>query len=225
MRHRRHGRTLGRSPSHRKALYRNMATALFLTERVDTELDENPPKVKGRIVTTLAKAKEIRPMVERCVTIAKKGLAAERAAAEFNTDAERNSAEWKQWRESDNYAKWVEANAPAVNARRKLFKMLRSKEAVAILMEEIAERFEDRTGGYTRIMRLATPRLGDAGIRAILEFVGKNDRVVKRSEKPQFGGDEDSEDESGTPEVGDESAVTPEVETEVESAEGDEKKE
>ena len=45
-------------------------------------------------------------------------------------------------------------------------------------------------------MRLATPRLGDAGTRAILEFVGKNDRVVQRSEKPQFGGDEDeSEDE------------------------------
>lgn len=194
MRHRRKGRTLGRSPSHRRALYRNMASALVLTERPDSELDENAPKVKGRITTTLAKAKEIRPVVEKCVTIAKKGIVAERAAAEFATDEDRNSAGWKQWRTSDNYAKWVEANAPAVNARRRLLKMLGNKEAVQILMEEIAERFEDRPGGYTRIMRLATPRLGDAGTRAILEFVGKNDRVIKRSEKPAFGGDDEADD-------------------------------
>ncbi len=176
-------------------MYRNLASALILTERPESDLDDNAPKVKGRIVTTLAKAKEIRPMVERCVTIAKKGLAAEQAAASFATEAERDSAEWKQWRESDTYRNWVEANAPAVNARRRLFQLLRSKEAVSILMDEIAERFEDRPGGYTRIMRLATPRLGDAGPRAILEFVGKNDRVVKRSEKPDFGGDEEEVEE------------------------------
>ena len=189
MRHRRHGRVLGRAPSHRKALLRNLASALFLTERVDTVLDVNRPKVKGRIITTLAKAKEIRPMVEKCVTIAKRARVAEEASMEFGTTAERNSAEWKAWREGSQYAKWVAARGPVVSARRKLFTMLRHKEAVEILVDTIADRFADRPGGYTRILKLATPRLGDAGPRAILEFTGKNDRAHKRSEKPDFGGE------------------------------------
>ena len=74
MRHRRKSRVLGRSPSHRKALLKNLASALFLTER-DAELDDNAPKVPGRIVTTLEKAKEVRPLVEKCITIAKKSIA------------------------------------------------------------------------------------------------------------------------------------------------------
>lgn len=198
MRHRRHGRTLGRSPSHRRALLRNLASALFITERPDSEFDVNPPKVKGRIVTTMAKAKEVRPMVEKCITIAKKGVAAEQAAAEFGTQAERNTAAWKQWREGPNHAKWMQAMAPAVFARRRLIQILCDKQAVQILFDELAGRFEDRPGGYTRIMRLATPRLGDAGPRAILEFVGRNDRVVVRSQKPDFGSDETSSNDSNS---------------------------
>ncbi len=193
MRHRRHGRTLGRAPSHRRALLRNLASALFITERPESEFDVNPPKVKGRIITTVAKAKEVRPMVEKCITIAKKGVVARRAAQEFGTGAERNTAAWKQWREGPNHSKWSEAMAPAVTARRRLIQILCDKQAVDILFDELAERFEDRPGGYTRILRLATPRLGDNGPRAILEFVGRNDRVVKRSEKPDFGGDESTE--------------------------------
>ncbi len=73
MRHRRHGRVLGRSPSHRQALYRNLATALILTERDTDALDQNAPKVRGRIITTISKAKEIRPLVEKVITLAKKG--------------------------------------------------------------------------------------------------------------------------------------------------------
>ena len=65
--------------------------------------------------------------------------------------------------------------------------MLGNKEAVRILFEEVAERFEDRPGGYTRTLRLASPRLGDAGPRAILEFVGVRDRVSEaKSEAPRF---------------------------------------
>ncbi|MBX3420168.1 MAG: 50S ribosomal protein L17 [Pirellulaceae bacterium] len=196
MRHRRHGRVLGRSPSHRRSLYRNMVTAIVLTERETDELDPNPPKVPGRIITTLQKAKEIRPLVEKCVTIAKKCQAAEQAAAEFGTDAERNSEAWKSWRKSPQHAKWVAARAPAVTARRRLYQILQDKQAVRILCNDLASRFEDRQGGYTRILRLAKPRLGDAGTRAILEFVGRNDRAVKKSQKPDFGGDQSSTSES-----------------------------
>lgn len=187
MRHRRRGRVLGRSPSHRKALFANMASALFLTERETNEFDVNPPKVKGRIITTLEKAKEIRPMVEKCITIAKKGLLAEQAAEQFGTTAERNTDAWKAWRESENHAKWVAARAPAVHARRRVLAMIRDKQALSILFKTIAPRFTDRPGGYTRILRLAKPRLGDNGTRALIEFVGNNDRVKReKAQKPAF---------------------------------------
>ena len=206
MRHRRTGRTLGRSPSHRKALLRNLACSLILTERdeifyeglmqPDGKTVVNPPAHKGRIVTTLQKAKEVRPLVEKCVTIAKKALPHEEAAREFEVDADRNSEQWRQWRQSDQWQQWAAARAPAVAARRRAFQILRDKEAVAILFEDIAPRFTERPGGYTRIMRLAKPRLGDAGTRAILEFVGQHDRITTReATRPAF---EDDADETAT---------------------------
>lgn len=188
MRHLRKGRVLGRSPSHRKALFKNLASAIFLTERDTTDLDTNAPKVPGRIITTLEKAKEIRPIVEKCITLARKGLAAEAAAVPFATKAERGTEEWKQWRKSDAWRQWCDARAPGVNARRRALSMLGDKQAVRILFDKVAPRFTDRPGGYTRIMRLAKPRVGDAGTRAILEFVGKNDRVSKKASKPSFEG-------------------------------------
>jgi large subunit ribosomal protein L17 len=174
MRHRRKGRVLGRSPSHQRALLRNLASALMLTERETEAGEAGAPKVAGRIVTTLAKAKEVRPLVERCVTIAKRGLEASGKAREFATTAARDSAEWKQWRESDGWTQWARAAAPAVKARRRVVQLLGDKQAARILFERIAPRFTDRPGGYTRILKLATPRLGDAGPRAILEFVGSD---------------------------------------------------
>ena len=185
MRHRRKGRTLGRSPSHQRALLKNLASALFLTER-DAEDDDNKPKVKGRIVTTLEKAKEVRPVVEKCITLARRSLAAQEAADEFATDAERNTEAWRQWRKSDKWKKWAEAIAPVVAARRRALEMLGDKQAVRILFSEVGPRFADRQGGYTRIMRLAKPRLGDAGTRAILEFVGVRDRVGGKAQAPKF---------------------------------------
>ncbi len=124
-----------------------------------SNLDANAPKVKGRIITTVAKAKEIRPLVEKCVTIAKRIRVAEQAASEFGTTAARNSSEWESWRKGPNYAKWVAARGPVVAARRKLFATLRDKKAVKVLVDVIADRFLDRPGGYTRILKLATPRL------------------------------------------------------------------
>jgi large subunit ribosomal protein L17 len=199
MRHRRKGRVLGRSPSHQRALLRSLANALLLTER-DAEFDDNKPKVKGRIVTTISKAKEVRPLVEKCVTIARRSLSAETAAREHGTTAERGSQEWKTWRTSDNWRAWNEAISPALAARRRCLQLLHDKEAVGILFDEVAPRFEDRPGGYTRIIRLAKPRLGDGGTQAILEFVGVRDRVVERSEKPAFD-DTDDTDETPTDET------------------------
>ena len=174
MRHRKKGRILGRSPSHQRALLRNLASALMLTER-DADSDEvGAPAVKGRIITTVAKAKEVRPLVERCVTLAKKGLRAEGHAKSYGTDAERDSAEWKKWRKSDQWNQWAQAIAPAVAARRKAVTLLGSKQAVRVLFEEIAPRYSDRPGGYTRILKLAKPRLGDAGPQALLEFVSED---------------------------------------------------
>lgn len=190
MRHRRRGRKLGRNPNHQRALLRNLASALILTERDPEDLRfldlESAPKVKGRIVTTIQKAKEVRPLVEKCVTIAKKSLAASRAAAELASTADRGSDAWKKWRASEQWSRWNAAVAPAVAARRRCIQLLGDKQAVAVLFEEVAPRFEDRPGGYTRVLRLATPRLGDAGVRAILEFVGKNDRAVEKAAKPAF---------------------------------------
>ena len=179
---------MGRSPSHRKALFRNMASALFLTER-DAEFDDNAPKVKGRIITTLPKAKEARPLVERCITIAKKSLKHKEEAEKLATTAERNSKEWKDWRTGPKWQDWARAQAPYVTARRRVFALLRDKKATQVLFETIAPRYVDRPGGYTRILKLATPRLGDAGQRAILELVGvvERDRAHKKAEKPEFG--------------------------------------
>src|SRR5580658_9686742 len=176
MRHRKAGRKLGRNSSHRRALFRNMASQLICTVRIDED-DEQKPKVPGRIVTTLAKAKELRPYVEKLITMAVRAAEHEKGAEEFYTNSERNSAEWKKWRESEQWNRWNQAIAPAVALRRRAFAILRDKRAVDVLFLERAERFADRPGGYTRVVRLAEVRLGDAGRKAIIEFTGERDRV------------------------------------------------
>ncbi len=188
MRHRRKGRILGRSPSHQRALLKFLASALFLTER-DAEFDDNAPKTKGRIITTISKAKEVRPLVEKCITLACRAQLAEDAAREFGTTSARGSDEWKKWRKSDRWAKWNSAISPSLAARRRVLMLIGDKQAVSVLFKEIAPRFVDRPGGYTRIVRLAKPRLGDAGTRAMLELVGVRDRVIERSVRPMFEGD------------------------------------
>ena len=116
MRHRVAHRKLGRNPAHRRALLRNLAATLI---------------EHGRLRTTLAKAKEVRPFVERLVTLG---------------------------RRSD------------LAARRRALQILPRKTVVSQLFRKVAPKFQQRPGGYTRILKLG-PRKGDGAPMARIEFV------------------------------------------------------
>jgi large subunit ribosomal protein L17 len=195
MRHRRKGRVLGRSPSHQRALLRNLATAIFLTER-NAEDDENAPKIKGRIVTTLQKAKEVRPVVERCITIAIHSMKHTEAAqpyappTEADGSIDRTSELYREWKKGADAKKYRKLISPVIAARRRVFSILRDRLATRICFADVAPRFVGRQGGYTRVLKLAKPRLGDAGTRAILEFVGRNDRTPQPAPVPQIEAEE-----------------------------------
>lgn len=179
MRHKVRGRKLGRNASHRKAMFRNMASSLIKSFEIDEDA-ENAPAVAGRIVTTVPKAKEVRPIVEKLVTLARKARAHESAAAEFATEAVPGTDEWQQWRKSGEWQKWNAAIAPAIALRRRAFADLRDKRAVLVLFGSLSDAMADRDGGYLRIVRISTVRLGDAGQQALVEFVGIRDRVKNR---------------------------------------------
>ncbi len=218
MRHKVQGRKLGRNTAHRRALFRNMARSLILSVRPDEE-DPNKPKVRGRIVTTLPKAKELRRHVEKLITLAKKALPHQRQAEQYATNARRYSDEWQRWRQSEQWQKWAQANAPALAYRRRAFAILRDNEAVDILFSELAERFEDRPGGYTRVVRLPRRRLGDAGQLALIEFVGERDRIRRERRKaPRVVEPEPAESEQATDEAAEQAEAEPTAETQ-ESAE------
>ena len=210
MRHRRRGRQLGRTSPHRKAMLRNMASSLFLTERNElaNEIHGNTPRVRPRIVTTIHKAKEVRSIVEKCITLARKVQPCYEQAKELlpqavDTDDKRSDA-YKTWRKSDEWQQWAEARAPIVNAQRKALRMLGNREAVDILFNDIVpsliEENPDRVSGFTRILKIAKPRLGDNGTRAILEIVGSsNNRDTSGSTTPQAPVVEDDDNQADLP--------------------------
>jgi len=111
-------------------------------------------------------------------------VAVRQEAEQFATTAERGSAEWKAWRKGEKWQKWNQAIAPDVKARKRVLQMVGNKQAVRILFDDIAQRYVDRNGGYTRILRLAKPRLGDNGTRALIELVGANDRAPRGAVVP-----------------------------------------
>lgn len=223
MRHRVRGRILGRNSSHRKAMFRNMAVSLIQSVRADED-QPNVPKVPGRITTTVAKAKELRPFVERLVTMARHSLPLQREANRLKIQADRNSSEWKNWRESDGWVEWNQAQSQALAIRRRAFAMLRDDRAIEILFNELAERFEDRPGGYTRVLKLANRRLGDGGFQAIIEFVGVNDRVKTTRSAPMVSDESETAEEAPVAEEVAEETPATEVAATEETAGEEEKK-
>ncbi|GJL63158.1 MAG: hypothetical protein NPIRA04_18120 [Nitrospirales bacterium] len=118
MRHRKKGRQLGRNTKHRRALYRNLVTSLLEHERIET---------------TEAKAKELRGLTDRMITLGKLGT---------------------------------------LHARRRALTVLQTKETVEKLFNDVALRFRNRPGGYTRIIKTRR-RPGDAAELVAIELVEK----------------------------------------------------
>jgi large subunit ribosomal protein L17 len=164
MRHRKKGRHLNRSSGHRQALYRNLMTELFRHERIKT---------------TEAKARAVRPLAERLVTKARKARADRLVELAKQQDVKKLSA-WFSRNRADQLIVLAEqeeeealeamAQQMALHARRQVLATLTDKEIAHKLVDDIAPRFEDRPGGYTRMFKLGM-RKGDAAKMAVLELV------------------------------------------------------
>jgi large subunit ribosomal protein L17 len=127
MRHRRAGRKLNRTGAHRRALFRNLVTAVLEHERIQT---------------TDPKAKETRRLTDRMITLGKRG---------------------------------------SLHARRRALAYVRKESVVRKLFEDVAPRFMNRPGGYTRVIKLGS-RLGDAAPQSIVELTereGEKERAQK----------------------------------------------
>ena len=151
MRHLVAHRKLGRTSSHRKALLRNLCTSFVLRER---------------IITTLPKAKELRPFAERAITLGRRARAARTAGQnEVALHATRQAAAFlfpgNAGYDSKQHNPTAERTAGVA--------------ALQKITGELAERFADRPGGYTRIYKLG-PRKGDGAEMALIEFIGSEDK-------------------------------------------------
>ncbi len=140
MRHRLSGRKLNRTSEHRRAMFANMAAALIKHEQIKT---------------TLPKAKELRPIVDRLITLGKRGR---------------------------------------LHDRRRAYAFLRDDAMTAKLFDSLAQRYAERNGGYTRVLK-AGLRYGDAAPMAIIELVDRDpDAKGKDSGPVQMTEDEEQAD-------------------------------
>jgi len=152
MRHQLKGRQLGRNASHRLAMFRNMSRSLI---------------EHGRIITTEQKAKELRPFIEKLITLAKRGLA-------------------------------TGDPIKALHARRLVMARLGPVAKVELLdkagdptddtvitkiFNDLAPRYRDRAGGYTRIIKRQERRLGDAGVTAFIELLKEGEVKIRANVK------------------------------------------
>ena len=154
MRHQVKGRALGRKTAHRRAMWRNMAVSLF---------------THGQITTTIPKAKSVKPFVEKLITAAKQNdLAARR----------RVIAALGQHRimvRSEDDEQLVRSKSRENRPGGYQGKLLDGPRVVAHLFDEIAPRYADRSGGYTRIIRLGRHRIGDGADLCVLQLVGEEE--------------------------------------------------
>jgi len=137
MRHRKSGHKLSMDSSQRKALYRNMVTSLFLY---------------GQIRTTETRAKELRRVAERLLSIGKRAPSAASLAALKG-------------------AELTKATGDRVAAFRRIREWVENDEALGKVMGEYADRFRSRPGGYTRVLKLGSPRPGDKAPMAVIQLV------------------------------------------------------
>jgi large subunit ribosomal protein L17 len=161
MRHRKAHRKLGRPTEHRISMLRNLATSLINSR------DE-------RIVTTLPKAKELRPFVERAITLSRHAASLEGNGSEARGVHLRRQA--AGFFHAGNFAQTATAG------RRGQTRPPRTAGVAALkrLFDELGERFKDRPGGYTRIIKLGR-RSGDGAELAIIELLG-NPRETQAGE-------------------------------------------
>ncbi len=160
MRHLVAHRKLGRTSSHRKALLRNLCTSFVLHER---------------IITTLPKAKELRPYAEKAITLGRRARAAREAG--------QNEAAVHATRQASAF--FFPGNAGEVSKQHDIgVERTAGVAALKKLTGELAERFADRPGGYTRIFKLG-PRKGDGAEMALIEFIGSEAKkpIKDKSEK------------------------------------------
>lgn len=179
MRHRKAGYKLNRTSTHRTAMLRNMAASLF---------------EHGQITTTLPKAKAVQPFVEKIITKAKRGDLHSRRQVISMLGGDRQAFAWlykgslasEEDRDRveemrDRAEGFFDVPDPDEVERDRNGQLRKAPRLVKHIFENVAPRFEDRAGGYTRIVRIGHRRLGDQAEVCVIQFVGNE-------EGPEIGG-------------------------------------
>jgi large subunit ribosomal protein L17 len=159
MRHGRAGYRLGRTTAHRASTLRHIAAGLF---------------EHGQVVTTVPKAKAVQPMVEKIVTLAKRGDLHARRLVVAKLGGDRKSFDWlylpkdasDQEKEQvtklrDHAAQFFDVPESSAVERNRYGEVRKAPKLVRHIFEHVAPRFRDRPGGYTRIVKLGKARVGD----------------------------------------------------------------
>lgn len=178
MRHRRGGYRLGRTTAHRASTLRNLAMGLLQ---------------HGQITTTIPKAKCLQPFVEKIITDAKEGTLAARRRVISKLGGDKMAFDWlyvaKGASDDEKAAvdglrnraeKYFKVPTSAVE-RNRYGELRKSPKLVKHIFDNVAPRFKDRAGGYTRIVKLGKARIGDGGELCVIQFVGAE-------EGPEIGG-------------------------------------